>query len=124
MIIRDISEVEDVDWGNGVSRRFLTVRDDMGYTLTDTIVNADTRSPIQYKNHFEACYCISGSGIVIDTEGNKYPIKPGTMYALDKKEPHYLIASPHEDMRLICVFSPALAGDERHDFSNLEFSDY
>lgn len=124
MIVRNISEVEDVDWGNGVSRRFLTAKDGLGYTLTDTIVNAGTRSPLEYKNHFEACYCIAGSGSVIDANGDEYPLEPGTMYALDKNDPHYLIASPHEDLRLICVFSPALVGDERHDFSQLEFSAY
>lgn len=124
MIIRNISEIDEIEWGNGVSRRFLTVRDGMGYTLTDTIVTAGTRSALQYKNHFEACYCITGTGMVIDTDGNEYPLEPGTMYALDKNDPHYLIASPFEDMRLICVFSPALAGDESHDLSNLEFSNY
>ena len=124
MIIREISDIKSVNWGNGTSKRFLTDKDDMGYTLTETIVNAGTRSPIRYKNHFEACYCISGSGMVIDAENNEYIIKPGTMYALDKKDPHYLCASPEGDMRLICVFSPALAGDEHHDFSNPEFSHY
>ncbi len=123
MIIRDISEVEDVQWGNGISRRFLTAKDGLGYTLTDTIVNAGTRSPLEYKNHFEACYCIAGSGSVIDAEGNEYPLKPGMMYALDKNDPHFLVGGEHEDMRLICVFSPALEGNERHDFS-LEFSNY
>jgi L-ectoine synthase len=124
MIVRNISDVEGVSWGNGISRRFLTARDKMGYTLTDTVVNAGSKSPIQYKNHFEACYCISGSGMVIDAEGNEYPITPGSMYALDKNDPHYLIASPLEDMRLICVFCPALVGDEQHDFSRMEFSKY
>jgi L-ectoine synthase len=124
MIVRNISEIEDVHWGNGISRRFLTAKDGLGYTLTDTIVNAGTRSPLEYKNHLEACYCIAGSGMVIDANGDEHPLTPGTMYALDKNDPHHLIASPSEDLRLICVFSPALEGDERHDFSQLDFSCY
>jgi L-ectoine synthase len=124
MIVRTLSELENIEWGNGLSRRFLTADDGMGYTLTDTIVRAGTRSPLEYRNHLEACYCIAGSGMVIDAEGNEYPIKPGTMYALDRNDPHYLIASPFEDLRLVCVFGPALAGNEAHNFDELEFSNY
>jgi L-ectoine synthase len=124
MIVRNLSQIEGVEWGNGISKRFLVESDGMGYTLTDTTVNAGTRSPLEYRNHLEACYCIAGSGMVIDSEGNEYPIEPGTMYALDKNDAHYLIASPVEDLRLVCVFTPALVGDEKHDFAQLEFSNY
>jgi L-ectoine synthase len=124
MIVRKLSDVVSVEWGNGVSRRFLTVDDGMGYTVTDTIVRAGTRSPLQYRHHLEACYCVDGSGMVVDAEGVEHPIEPGTMYALDNNDPHYLIASPIEDLRLICVFTPALQGHEAHDFSELEFSNY
>lgn len=124
MIIRDISEVKSVDWGNGVSRRFLLEADGMGYTLTDTIVLAGTKSRLEYERHLEACYCISGSGEVIDLDGNSHEIKPGVMYALDRHDAHFLIASPAEDLRLVCVFSPALAGDERHQLDGAGFSRY
>jgi L-ectoine synthase len=124
MIVRSFSEVDGIEWGNGISKRFLVARDGLGYTLTDTTVRAGTRSPLEYRNHLEACYCIAGSGLVIDSEGNEYPIEPGTMYALDKNDPHYLIASPLEDLRLVCVFVPALEGDEAHNFAELEFSNY
>jgi L-ectoine synthase len=124
MIVRRLSDVEGVEWGNGLSRRFLVADDGMGYTLTDTLVRAGTRSPLEYRKHLEACYCIAGSGMVIDSDGNEYPIEPGTMYALDRNDAHHLIASPFEDLRLVCVFTPALQGDEAHDFSELEFSHY
>jgi L-ectoine synthase len=123
MIVRSLSEVTSVEWGNGLSRRFLVAKDGMGYSLTDTTVRAGTRSPLQYRNHLEACYCIAGSGMVVDSDGTEYPITPGTMYALDKNDSHFLVASPIEDLRLVCVFAPALEGDEAHDF-NLEFSNY
>jgi L-ectoine synthase len=124
MIIRHIDEVKTVEWGNGLSRRFLVEADGMGYSLTDTLVRAGTKSHLEYRNHLEACYCIEGSGEVIDTEGNSFPITPGVMYALDKHDAHWLVASPHEDMRLVCMFTPALRGDEAHNLDTDEFSEY
>jgi L-ectoine synthase len=114
MIIRNLDSVRTVDWGNGVSRRFLLEADGMGYSVTDTIVRAGTSSPLEYRNHLETCYCIAGKGEVIDADGTSHPIEPGRLYALDKHDPHHLVASPDEDLRLVCVFTPALRGDERH----------
>jgi len=127
MIIRSLQDVSgtdrDVDWGNGQSRRFLIAIDRMGYSLTDTIVKAGSRSLLQYRTHLEACYCISGSGHVEDVKtGEIYAINPGTMYALDKHEEHYLVA--HEEMRLVCVFSPALRGNESHRLEGSASSSY
>jgi L-ectoine synthase len=124
MIIRKHSEVTPVEWGNGLSRRFLVERDGMGYSLTDTIVWAGTTSLLAYRKHLEACYCVSGRGAVIDSDGRRHDLEPGTMYALDQNDSHHLIASPGEDMRLICVFSPALQGGERHQLDEAEYSYY
>jgi L-ectoine synthase len=124
MIVRDLSTVKTVEWGNGLSRRFLLEADGLGYTVTDTIVRAGTRSPLQYKRHLEACYCIAGRGEVIDASGEPHVIEPGTLYALDNHEPHYLIASDEEHLRLVCVFSPALKGEERHRLDSEGFSHY
>ncbi|MER7757597.1 ectoine synthase [Kitasatospora sp. NPDC097643] len=124
MLIRDLDDVKTVEWGNGVSRRFLLASDGLGYSLTDTIVNAGTKSRLEYRNHLEACYCIAGSGEVIDMDGNAHPITPGRLYALDEHDAHYLVASPHEDLRLVCVFSPALRGDEVHQLDAHSSSAY
>lgn len=124
MIVRSLSEVKSVDWGNGVSRRFLVAGDGMGYTLTDTIVTAGTKSRLEYRNHLEACYCIEGEGEVVDMDGNSHPITPGTMYALDKHDAHFLIAAPHTDLRLVCMFTPALRGDEVHSLDEAHSSAY
>lgn len=127
MIVRDLVSISgterEVDWGNGMSRRFLLHRDGMGFSLTDTLVRSGSRSLLQYRNHMEACYCISGSGEVQNVEtGEVHDLRPGTMYALDLHDSHYLIAK--EDMRLVCVFSPPLQGDERHSLSNDSESSY
>ena len=124
MIVRTLPNVKTVDWGNGLSRRFLLESDGLGYTVTDTIVRAGTRSPLEYKRHLEACYCIAGSGEVVDANGTRHAVVPGTLYALDAHDPHYLCASEDEDLRLVCVFSPALRGDERHSLDAEDFSHY
>jgi L-ectoine synthase len=124
MIIRNIEDVKTVEWGNGTSARFLVAADGIGYTITETVVRAGTKSRLEYRNHLESCYCIEGSGEVVDMAGTSYPITPGTLYALDQHDAHFLIASPHEDMRLICVFTPALRGDEVHNLDSAEASAY
>ncbi|MFE7591779.1 ectoine synthase [Kitasatospora sp. NPDC057512] len=124
MLIRDLADVKTVEWGNGLSRRFLVESDGLGYSLTDTVVNAGTKSRLEYRNHLEACYCIAGSGEVIDMDGTSHPITPGRLYALDEHDAHYLVAGPEEDLRLVCVFSPALRGDEVHQLDAHSSSAY
>jgi len=124
VIVRKLSEVATVEWGNGLSRRFLLESDGMGYTVTDTVVRAGTKSRLEYRRHLEACYCIEGQGEVVDLDGNSHPIEPGTLYALDQHDAHYLVAAPDTDLRLVCVFTPALKGDEIHQLDSAEFSHY
>ncbi|NDZ80107.1 ectoine synthase [Streptomyces sp. SID10853] len=124
MIIRDLANVKTVDWGNGLSARFLTKDDGVGYSLTDTTVRAGTKSRLEYRNHLEACYCIGGSGEVVELDGTVHPITPGRLYALDQHDPHYLVASEHEDLHLVCVFTPALRGDEVHSLDAHNSSAY
>jgi hypothetical protein len=70
---------------------------------------------LEYKNHLEVNYCIEGEGEVVDfATGTIWPIRPGTMYALDKHDRHILRATKG-DLRLVCTFSPALSGRETHD---------
>jgi L-ectoine synthase len=126
MIIRTLSEIadteRDVAWGNGQSRRFLLARDGMGFTLTDTTIDAGTESLLEYRQHMEACYCIEGEGELVDMDGNVHRLVPGTMYALDKHDRHRLRA--RTTLRLLCVFLPALQGTERHTLSSAESSSY
>jgi len=125
MIVRNLAELigteRDVAWGNGQSRRFLLERDRMGYSVTDTTILANTESWLEYKNHKEACYCIEGTG-EIEADGIVYPLEPGSLYVLDKHEKHYLRAKT--DMRLVCVFAPALRGNESHHLTGNDSSSY
>lgn len=124
MIVRHSNDVPAIEWGNGTSRRFLVAKDGVGYTVTDTLVRAGTKSRLEYRNHLEACYCIEGRGEVISLDGVSHPIEPGTLYALDKHDAHFLVAAVDTDLRLVCVFSPALHGHERHSLDSAEFSHY
>ena len=46
--------------------------------------------------------------------GTEHEIVPGTIYSLNEHDAHDLVASDDEDLRLVCMFTPALTGDEAH----------
>lgn len=123
MLIKKLGSVKTVDWGNGLSRRFLLDSDDVGYSVTDTLVLAGTSSNLQYRDHVETCYCIAGRGQLVEEDGTSHTIEPGTMYSLNENDAHTLTASPSEDLRLVCVFVPPLRGNEIHDLGS-EYSTY
>ncbi|MFQ5545967.1 MAG: ectoine synthase, partial [Acidiferrobacterales bacterium] len=55
-----------------------------------------------------------GTGSISDAANRAtHPIVPGTLYALDRHDQHVLRATT--DIRMICVFSPPLTGQETHD---------
>jgi len=126
MIVRTLSDIHeterDVNWGQGQSRRLLLKRDGMGFAFTDTIIPAGVDITVQYRNHLEACYCIEGSGEIQDMDGKKWPIEPGTIYALDKNDKHRLRA--FTDMRLVSVFNPPIEGHEKHSLDADDTSSY
>lgn len=96
------------------SRRILLAADGLGYSLHDTICTAGSEQRLEYKNHVETNYVIEGQGSVeAIATGEVFPLGPGTVYVLDQHEAHLLRAVT--DMRIICVFTPALTGQERHD---------
>jgi L-ectoine synthase len=86
----------------------------MGFSLHETTIFAGTETYMHYKNHLEAVYCIGGEGEIEDLDsGETHEIFNGVMYALNAHDRHCL--RTRSDMRLICVFTPALVGSERHD---------
>jgi L-ectoine synthase len=112
-IVKGKGLVEDPG-GHWTSRRMLLERHGMGFSFNITTIFAGTATRIRYKNHVEAVYCISGRGEVETVaDGVTHPIEPGTLYALDGHEEHWLRA--HTDLYLACVFNPPLTGDEVHD---------
>ena len=118
MIVRTLADTEgtdlDVRADTWSSRRLLLARDEMGFSLHDTIIEAGTDTPMWYRNHLEAVYCIEGEGTLVDVEaGDEHEIVPGTVYALDQHDRHVLRARSR--MRMVCVFNPPCTGHETHD---------
>ena len=120
MIVRTLDTIAGTDaevkagTGTWTSRRFLLARDRMGFSFHDTLIHAGTETLIHYANHLEAVYCVGGSGeIEVVETGEKWPIRDGTMYALNGHERHVLRA--FQELRLICAFNPPLTGREDHD---------
>lgn len=118
MIVRTLDEAtgspREVLTQSWVSRRLLLRDDGMGFSLHDTIVRAGTTNPMEYRHHLEAVYCIEGHGhVTLPDTGEVFPIRPGTVYALDRHDAHVLTAV--SDLRVICVFNPPLVGPEVHD---------
>jgi L-ectoine synthase len=125
MIIREKDSVDIVDWGNGRSHRLLIAADGVGFAVAHTVVRAGSESRLQYRNHIEACYCISGEGEVVSADGEvRSKLVPGVLYALDRHDAHILRAAEHGDMELISVFNPPIRGDERHRLDPDGFSAY
>ena len=123
MFTRTREQSETVDWGSGTSDRLLVADDNMGFAVAHTVVKAGTSSKLQYTNHLEACYCIAGSGSVVEEDGTVHEITPGVIYVLPNHEPHDLRGGT-EDMHLISVFNPAITGDEKHTLSEDGYSSY
>ena len=118
MIVRSLDDVvgtdRDVEGEGWRSRRLLLRRDQLGFSLHDTTVAAGTELTLQYKHHLEACYLIAGEAELTDlATGETHVLGPGSMYALDEHDRHTLTVQ--QDLRLVCVFNPALTGGEVHD---------
>lgn len=118
MIVKQLDDIlgtdRDVRTDTFASRRLLLKKDGMGFSLHDTVLYAGSETYIWYANHLEAVYCVEGEGeIELVDSGRIIPVRPGTMYALDGHEKHNLRATT--DLRVVCVFTPALTGEEIHD---------
>lgn len=119
MIVRNINDVigtkHEVRTANWLSRRVLLKDDGMGFSFHETIIFPGTETHIHYQNHLEAVWCIDGDGeIETVTDGQKYALGPGVVYALDEHDEHYLRGG-EKPLRVICVFNPPLSGLEVHD---------
>ena len=118
MKVRKLEELEGthraVEAPTWVSRRFILADDRVGFSFNDTVLYAGTSTHMHYKNHIESVYCIEGRAELEDVRtGEVHEITPGTMYLLDEHDEHVLTV--HEDVRMMCVFTPPLTGQEVHD---------
>ncbi|MBS0561562.1 MAG: ectoine synthase [Proteobacteria bacterium] len=119
MIVRSLQDIvgtdRDVRGPGWKSRRIILKRDGVGCSVHDTVVTEGTEMRMQYKHHFETNYCIEGEGEVEEiATGKIHKLSPGTVYALDKHDAH-IVRALKGDLRVVCVFYPALSGNETHD---------
>ena len=63
-----------------------------------------------YEHHRETVYCVSGEGQVEDLTSG---LAPGGLYSAGIGEPHRFATAT--EMRLLCLFTPPLAGTEEAD---------
>ena len=120
MIVRKLQDAEKTDRrvedpkGNWDSVRLLLKDDNMGFSFHITTIYAGAEFQMHYQNHLESVYCMSGEGEVETlSDGKKYSITPGTVYALDKNDKHVL--SAFKEMKMACVFNPPVTGNEVHN---------
>jgi L-ectoine synthase len=118
VIIRSIDEIarteRDVRGEGWRSRRLLRRDDGMNFSLHWTELAAGTELDLRYANHVEGNLCVGGEGEVVDLATDEvHRLSPGIMYALDKHDHHRIRAIT--DVKLVCVFWPALVGEERHN---------
>lgn len=118
MIVRSLDEItgtdRDVTSTTWRSRRLLLAKDGMGFSFHETRMFAGTETRMHYKNHLESVYCVAGEGEIESLEdGRRWPIVPGTMYALDRHDQHVLRA--RTELVVLCVFNPPVTGREVHD---------
>ncbi|WP_459076607.1 ectoine synthase [Vibrio parahaemolyticus] len=93
MIVRTLDECRNserrVVADNWESVRMLLKDDNMGFSFHITTIYEGTETHIHYQNHLESVFCMSGEGEIEVVGGETYPIKPGTLYILDKHDEHY-----------------------------------
>lgn len=118
LIVRSINDItgtdRDVSTPNWRSKRIILAGDGSGFSLHETEMYADTVNEFCYSRHIEAVHVVEGTGLLVDCEsGARWELRPGVTYMLDRHDRHQVL--PATDMRMICVFTPALTGREVHD---------
>jgi L-ectoine synthase len=110
----DVKNVKGVRFTGGTSHRVVLKSDGLGFAMMKTVIKKGGGYLWHYKNHQEACYCVSGKGQVRDLTTNEtHEIYPGVTYMVDNHQPHIFTA--FTSVVLISVFNPPLIGNETHD---------
>jgi len=112
----NIKDIKGVKFNGGKSYRTVLKKDDLGFSMMETRIKKGGPYKWHYKNHKEACMCISGYGVLHDLlNDKKNKIEKGITYIVDKHQPHTFTALT--DVILVSVFNPPLKGNETHDIN-------
>ena len=117
MLVRTLEEItdtaQDVRGDGWRARRHFVRADGLGFSLSETTVEAGREMNLWYKHHQEACLVIEGAAeITVRDTGATHRIGPGDAYAPEHDRHTIRVLEP---LRLVCVFNPALTGHETHD---------
>lgn len=103
--------------GGGTFRSidFLLKDDGMGFTISDVRCAAGLDEILWYKNHWEANYIVSGTGLLEDlATGRTWPLKPGVIYVVGPAHRHRFRADT--DLHNFSFLNPPLlASDMEYD---------
>lgn len=120
MLVRTLDQARQTDrlvtsttWD---SCRLLLKNDNMGFSFHITRLFSGTETRMHYQNHLEAVFVMEGEGELENLDDGKiYPLRPGTLYMLDRHDRHVVRVS--KQITCACVFNPPLHGKEVHDES-------
>jgi L-ectoine synthase len=117
VLVRTLDEItdgaNDVRGDGWRARRHFVRSDGLGFSMSETSVEAGREMQIWYRHHQEACYVIEGAAEITERNtGTVHRIGPGDAYAPGHDRHTIRVLEP---LRLVCVFSPALTGQETHD---------
>jgi L-ectoine synthase len=117
VLVRTLDEItdgpNDVRGDGWRARRHFVRSDGLGFSMSETSVEAGREMQIWYRHHQEACYVIEGAAEITERNtGTVHRIGPGDAYAPGQDRHTIRVLEP---LRLVCVFSPALTGQETHD---------
>ena len=117
MIVRTLDEITDTERDVRAEQwraKRLFLRDDgLGFSLSETTVAAGAEMRIWYKHHSEACFVIEGEAELTERDtGVVHRLVAGSAYAPEHDRHDIRVIS---ELRLVCVFNPALTGRETHD---------
>ncbi len=117
MLVRKLAEItdgpNDVRGDGWRARRHFVRADGLGFSMSETTVDAGAVMNLWYKHHQEACYVIEGEAEITERDtGAVHRIGPGDAYAPQHDRHTIRVLS---ELRLVCVFNPALTGTETHD---------
>ncbi len=117
VLVRTLDEItdgpNDVRGDGWRARRHFVRTDGLGFSLSETSVEAGREMQLWYRHHQEACYVIEGSAEITERDtGTVHRIGPGDAYAPGHDRHTIRVLEP---LRLVCVFNPALTGQETHD---------
>lgn len=112
--VRKAGMERTVAGGVAVAVRYLTVDDNLGFSMSAVRLKAGAEADLWYKHHWEANLVLDGTLEVTDcATGEVHTMGPGGLYLVGPGDRHHVKALT--DVHAVSVFDPPLTGKEVHD---------